>query len=1455
MDNTKYNILYNNVINRVYPNLNGTDKNFLNIKYKQLIDFITTILPNSEEYIFKILTRYDFRDSISLLNLLLPYINDFKKDQIKSFDDMYIHKEKDNIYTYTNLQYNRCNRLNIENPTEIHYMEDFFMDNYRLLLISIHTMINKMYINWTDTFPHSLESYKTSNLYKITKNKYETKNINNFDPENNSKIEDYNLSKLGGLSSGEIYNVIHNDLYMSIKDYKRFIYDVKNTTTGTYTPLLIVFNNIINLDKILENTEWEDLKEFEKNLFITQLNDFINTALNKVNNKKYNDYVLSEYEITKIVQDIIIYFDNFFGPLKNKHKNGDFSYIPLHILYGKLKRDEDDDFEINSNLEIKIRTTLESIKVIKPEYFYEFLSLSIQKIKNTWYGIQLLDDNNKFKSNKHNKILGNEATLKNIYNYAKNFSLFNENNTKKNKTYQELDFIPDWNSLDINKKKIIENRINRASDFYNIRGILKQKYGIDNQELEKINKKIKEDIEIKLIDYIFEAMVIRGVLTQFIDKENKTISEVVTKNNLEQSYYYLSCEKYITSNIDFFSNLDTQNWYTQFAMNWVSQLNFYHHYMNNRVLFITGATGVGKSTQIPKLFAYALKAIDHKDTGKVICTEPRTMPTEGNAIRVAGELGLPIDNKDKTKNFYNVQFKHKQRNHISRISKLIIKFITDGTFILELQNNPLGKKKERDDTKKKESNHSLENIGDIIIVDEAHEHNRAMESILTFMNYTTYYNNSIKLVILSATIDNDEPAYRRFYRNINDNLQYPLNMYIAENMIDRINVDRRIHISAPYQTTKYKVDEYYVPHSNEIELVKQIMNTSSDGHILIFEPGVGQINKLVEQINTITPGNVIALSFHSKLKTEQREFMNHLNKNLSSLKISKNESFDYSDNLYKGNANYTRAIIVATNIAEASITIENLKFVIDTGKQNKLKFNYKNRESSLIEGPIDESSRLQRKGRVGRSSDGIVYYLYEEEYTKSGKSEVAFTSEDIQFILYDFLKTGNDEKKLIEDNFTSINASIQEIIQKQYNILEIKYNYIGNSKYYDYDHNQPPNAYYETGFDMETLEDKKGTFYTIHPDELLLKRNIVGIVIDVEDLNEINYNKTSKEIGSYKLKSFFNDLIDRRFIKNNNKTDYGNYVLDISTNFELEIKSIDFSVSYLYSLMYNCEENIIRIISIYQATNGDIKNFVKFGLIDGKYQFSISKLKKIFKKYSSDTDIILRILDIFHTNIFKEQEYTDINVNKDDDEKQKKIYYAIDDEQTKEKIILLSKKLYISETIIFQYYKIYHKIKHQIHNKVKKNNFNTEYIKTLHHKYQEIIKRINCVTLSLIHGFCFNICKKIEKNKYISLISQNTTGVYNISELNKKTKELKMFVSKTKIQNYILCLTLDLVNNEISWIHNIPIIMLSKISYIYNTRRINENYNMKLEQKYNYNVPKYISIKQQIKNDLNNFIK
>jgi len=318
---------------------------------------------------------------------------------------------------------------------------------------------------------------------------------------------------------------------------------------------------------------------------------------------------------------------------------------------------------------------------------------------------------------------------------------------------------------------------------------------------------------------------------QFQNLKKYVFNEDNYDNYLYNSYYFLTDSPYSdlneihrNSKKSYFDLITSEyRWYSFYAMDWVSQINFYHKYINNRVIYITGATGQGKSTQVPKMFLYGLKMIDRNPNGKVICSQPRVAPTRDNSEQISFELGIPITEnskshkqKIKTYNSY-IQYKTQDEYHIvENHNGLLLKLVTDRLLYMELLKSPIFKELEKPNIDSNTAEavefniYKKENMYDIIMVDESHEHNINMDLVLTIARDTVKYNNSLKLVIVSATMAEDEPVYRRFYNEINDNFSYPYSFFNSQMNYDRSVVDRRIHISPPGETTQHKVNDYYL---------------------------------------------------------------------------------------------------------------------------------------------------------------------------------------------------------------------------------------------------------------------------------------------------------------------------------------------------------------------------------------------------------------------------------------------------------------------------------------------------------------------------------------------------------------------------------------------------------------------------------------------------------------------
>ena len=519
-----------------------------------------------------------------------------------------------------------------------------------------------------------------------------------------------------------------------------------------------------------------------------------------------------------------------------------------------------------------------------------------------------------------------------------------------------------------------------------------------------------------------------------------------------------------------------------------------------------------------------------------------------------------------------------------------MRFVTDGTLLEEVKKLPfltraINKRGLFDKDQKKISwvkEYTADLRYDVVIVDEAHEHNTNMDLILTLVRESCYTNNRLKLVIISATMEDDEPIYRRFYRKINDNRAYPLSSMIAFNGLDRANMDRRIDISKPRATTQFKVKDHFLfemvdegilskqdaDNINEgnfvdwgIKVTVSVLKRTDKGHLLLFMTGRADIDKSVEEINKQTPSNIICFAYRGELTESERDFVTKINENLPTFTGPKKIN---GQSVPSGT--YDRAVIIATNAAEASITVSGLMYVVDTGYAKVNIYDPITQISSLVTMMISFTSSRQRRGRVGRTAPGDVYYLYNEEKVRDNRTAYKIADENIRDTLVDLLKlepsdypiitmendvnnlkllnkisklseskSNSNEQFVLERVFKNLGIYFQIII-KQYMLLEESeslddyekfYTYYGvgscsdkritdyqSSEYltlnhddYHYQKDELVHSRCHTGFDTDILEDptSKLSFYIIHPDENIICRNpFTGMMISIKKSKSVS---------------------------------------------------------------------------------------------------------------------------------------------------------------------------------------------------------------------------------------------------------------------------------------------------------------------------------------------------------------
>ncbi|MFC1859248.1 ATP-dependent RNA helicase HrpA [Thermodesulfobacteriota bacterium] len=339
--------------------------------------------------------------------------------------------------------------------------------------------------------------------------------------------------------------------------------------------------------------------------------------------------------------------------------------------------------------------------------------------------------------------------------------------------------------------------------------------------------------------------------------------------------------------------------------------------VENQVLIISGETGSGKSTQIPKFCLAAGRGID----GKIGCTQPRRIAATSVSRRIAEELG-----EDLGKSIgYKIRFK-------DRIGKdSFIKMMTDGILLAETQTDP----------------HL--NEYDTLIVDEAHERSLNIDFILGILKTLLEKRKNLKLIITSATIDTEK--FSKAFNNAPvievSGRMYPVEVrYVAAETGDG---DEPTHVELA------------------VRAVESLHKRHSVGDILIFMPTEQDIRETCELLEGRSFKGVTVLPLYARLATSEQT------KIFSALP--------------------GRKIIVATNVAETSITVPGIKYVIDTGLARISQYIPRTRTTALPVLAISKSSVDQRKGRCGRVESGICIRLYpEDDY----QSRPLFTPPEIQ---------------------------------------------------------------------------------------------------------------------------------------------------------------------------------------------------------------------------------------------------------------------------------------------------------------------------------------------------------------------------------------------------------------------------------------------------------------------------
>ncbi|HLZ20411.1 MAG TPA: ATP-dependent RNA helicase HrpA, partial [Smithellaceae bacterium] len=327
------------------------------------------------------------------------------------------------------------------------------------------------------------------------------------------------------------------------------------------------------------------------------------------------------------------------------------------------------------------------------------------------------------------------------------------------------------------------------------------------------------------------------------------------------------------------------------------------HIRNKQVVVITGETGSGKTTQIPKMCLAAGRGVG----GMIALTQPRRIAAVSIASRIASEMGQTCGEAVG----YKIRFEEKTS------PGTLIKVMTDGMLLSETVNDRYLR------------------AYDTIIVDEAHERSLNIDFILGYLRTLLLKRKNLKLIITSATIDTAKFA-----------LAFG-NAPVVEVSGRMFPVDVRYSPIDPVREEKGETT--YVDAA--VDCVEKLQKERRFEDILIFLPTEQDIRETCEKLSKRCSGLILPL--YARLSSGQQRLV-----------------FAPSEE---------QKIIVSTNIAETSLTIPGIKYVIDSGLARVLEYNPRSQTTGLPVKPVSRSSADQRKGRCGRVQNGICIRLYSPE--------------------------------------------------------------------------------------------------------------------------------------------------------------------------------------------------------------------------------------------------------------------------------------------------------------------------------------------------------------------------------------------------------------------------------------------------------------------------------------------
>ncbi|KAK9888068.1 hypothetical protein WA026_000343 [Henosepilachna vigintioctopunctata] len=378
---------------------------------------------------------------------------------------------------------------------------------------------------------------------------------------------------------------------------------------------------------------------------------------------------------------------------------------------------------------------------------------------------------------------------------------------------------------------------------------------------------------------------------------------------------------------------------------------------DNQIVLISGDTGCGKTTQIAQFILDEYIMSYKGSVCKIVCTQPRRISATSVAERVASERAESLG--------CSCGYQIRMEKQLPRKYGSIL-FVTTGIIIRVMENDP-----------------TLNNISHLIL-DEIHERDINSDLMLSLVKILINKRKDLKVILMSATLN--EKRFKEFFdycpQIVIEGLTHHVEEYFLEDVVDRLNYvfSPRMHQAEtrqynsltflqkvlPYvkgleeqRRFSHKVcEELMKPSSEDLNteliyrLTMDICKNEEEGAILIFIMGYDDIENLMDLFSNLPKEEYVLVALHSLIPIDEQRLA------------------------FEKPPPGVRKIIIATNIAETSITIDDVIYVIDSGWAKMKAYDAVTKTENLEPRFISRANAIQRKGRAGRLRAGKCFRLY-----------------------------------------------------------------------------------------------------------------------------------------------------------------------------------------------------------------------------------------------------------------------------------------------------------------------------------------------------------------------------------------------------------------------------------------------------------------------------------------------